>query len=76
MTFGNIGVYDTRMFYDLNPGTRCALTPYYLAAIKAQRASGEVYQGNWANLGTPAQLRALNAQLQQNTPVADAASTR
>ena len=76
LTFGNIGVYDTRMFYDLNPGTRCALTPYYLAAIKAQRASGEVYQGNWANLGTPAQLRALNAQLQQNTPAAHAASTR
>ncbi|UAW64504.1 nucleotidyltransferase family protein [Mycoavidus sp. HKI] len=76
LTFGNIGVYDTRMFYDLNPGKRCALTPYYLAAIKAQRASGEVYQGNWANVGTPEQLRALNAQLHQNTPAAHSASTR
>ncbi|WP_185181561.1 N-acetylmuramate alpha-1-phosphate uridylyltransferase MurU [Mycoavidus sp. B2-EB] len=62
LTFGNIGVYDTRMFYDLKPGTRCALTPYYLAAIKAQCASGELYQGNWANVGTPAQLQLLNTQ--------------
>lgn len=62
LTFGNIGVYDTRMFYDLKPGKRCALTPYYLAAIKAQRASGELHQGNWANVGTPAQLQLLNAE--------------
>ena len=27
-TFGNIGLYDTRMFDDLAPGTRRALTPW------------------------------------------------
>ena len=37
---GNIGLYDTRMFRDLAPGTRRALTPYYRAAIEAGRASG------------------------------------
>ncbi|RQT27201.1 N-acetylmuramate alpha-1-phosphate uridylyltransferase MurU [Burkholderia contaminans] len=62
-TFGNIGLYDTRMFRDLAPGTRRALTPYYRAAIEAGRASGELYEGVWENVGTPAQLGELDARL-------------
>jgi MurNAc alpha-1-phosphate uridylyltransferase len=46
-TFGNIGLYDTRMFADLARGTRRALKPYYRAAIEAGRASGELYEGFW-----------------------------
>ncbi|KWF32998.1 N-acetylmuramate alpha-1-phosphate uridylyltransferase MurU [Burkholderia pseudomultivorans] len=63
VTFGNIGLYDTRMFRDLAPGTRRALTPYYRAAIEAGRASGELYEGIWENVGTPAQLGELDARL-------------
>ncbi|MGH8780929.1 N-acetylmuramate alpha-1-phosphate uridylyltransferase MurU [Paraburkholderia sp.] len=62
-TFGNIGLYDTRMFRDLAPGTRCALRPYYRETIARQRASGELYEGCWENVGTPAQLDALDRQL-------------
>lgn len=62
-TFGNIGLYDTRMFRDLAPGTKRALGPYYREAIAQQRASGELYEGVWENVGTPAQLAALDAQL-------------
>jgi MurNAc alpha-1-phosphate uridylyltransferase len=62
-TFGNIGLYDTRMFRNLAPGTRRALTPYYREAIAAGRASGELYTGRWENVGTPAQLRALDLAL-------------
>ncbi|SIT73018.1 Nucleotidyl transferase [Burkholderia sp. b14] len=62
-TFGNIGVYDTRMFADLPRGTRCALTPYYRATIAAGRASDELFLGQWANVGTPAQLDALERAL-------------
>lgn len=64
-TFGNIGLYDTRMFADLAPGTRRALTPYYRAAIEAGRASGELYQGIWENVGTPAQLAGLDGRLRR-----------
>ncbi|HYS62282.1 MAG TPA: nucleotidyltransferase family protein, partial [Paraburkholderia sp.] len=32
-TFGNIGLYDTRMFRDLPRGTRRALRPYYRETI-------------------------------------------
>jgi MurNAc alpha-1-phosphate uridylyltransferase len=62
-TFGNIGLYDTRMFRELASGTRRALTPYYRETIGAGRASGELYSGRWENVGTPAQLRALDEEL-------------
>ncbi|KAA0091522.1 nucleotidyltransferase family protein [Paraburkholderia sp. T12-10] len=64
-TFGNIGLYDTRMFRDLAPGERRALTPYYRETIAAGRASGELYAGRWENVGTPAQLQALDTALRQ-----------
>ncbi|MDR5737553.1 N-acetylmuramate alpha-1-phosphate uridylyltransferase MurU [Caballeronia sp. LZ016] len=64
-TFGNIGLYDTRMFGDLAPGTRRALTPYYRETIGGGRATGELYTGRWENVGTPAQLQALDQELCQ-----------
>ena len=62
-TFGNIGLYDTRMFRDLPRGTRRALTPYYRDTIARGLASGELYEGLWENVGTPAQLEALDQRL-------------
>ena len=62
-TFGNIGLYDTRMFRDLAPATRRALTPYYRETIAAGRASGELYEGRWENVGTPKQLQELDRVL-------------
>jgi N-acetyl-alpha-D-muramate 1-phosphate uridylyltransferase len=62
-TFGNIGLYDTRMFRDLPRGTKRALTPYYRETIAQRRASGELYEGRWENVGTPAQLAALDEML-------------
>jgi MurNAc alpha-1-phosphate uridylyltransferase len=63
LTFASIGVYDTRMLRDLLPGTRRALTPYYREAISSRRATGELYAGLWENVGTPAQLEALDVVL-------------
>lgn len=62
-TFGNIGLYDTRMFRALPRGEKRALTPYYREAIAARCASGELFEGLWENVGTPAQLAALDAAL-------------
>ncbi|MFM0607149.1 nucleotidyltransferase family protein [Paraburkholderia sediminicola] len=64
-TFGNIGLYDTRMFRDLPRGTRRALTPYYRGTIARGLASGELYEGLWENVGTPAQLQALDQRLNE-----------
>ncbi|RDK00591.1 N-acetylmuramate alpha-1-phosphate uridylyltransferase MurU [Paraburkholderia lacunae] len=62
-TFGNIGLYDTRMFRDLPRGTQRALTPYYRDTIARGLASGELYEGLWENVGTPAQLQDLDRHL-------------
>lgn len=62
-TFGSIGLYDTRMFRDLPRGTKRALSPYYRETIAQRRASGELYEGRWENVGTPEQLAALDATL-------------
>jgi len=62
-TFGSIGLYDTRMFRDLPAGSRRALTPYYRETIAQHRATGELYEGLWENVGTPAQLEALDKHL-------------
>ncbi|MCA3840708.1 MAG: nucleotidyltransferase family protein, partial [Burkholderia sp.] len=37
--------------------------PYFKATIEAGRASGELYEGIWENVGTPAQLGELDARL-------------
>jgi MurNAc alpha-1-phosphate uridylyltransferase len=74
-TFGNIGIYDTRMFRALPRGTPCALTPYYRDTISQRCATGERYEGHWENIGTPAQLAALDSCLAAGTAdAADAAN--
>jgi len=67
-TFASFGVYDTRMFHGLSPGTRLALRPYYRDAIKNGCASGELYRGRWENVGTPEQLAALDQALSSANP--------
>ncbi|MGN6666837.1 MAG: nucleotidyltransferase family protein, partial [Trinickia sp.] len=47
-------------------GERRALTPYYQETIAAGRASGELYDGRWENVGTPDQLHALDRALRES----------
>ncbi|AKM30067.1 mannose-1-phosphate guanylyltransferase [Pandoraea faecigallinarum] len=63
LTFGNIALYDLRLFDGIAPGTRMALTPLYQRSVAAGRASGERFDGVWENIGTPAQLAALDTGL-------------
>jgi MurNAc alpha-1-phosphate uridylyltransferase len=63
LTFGNIGVYDTALFRDLPRGVKLKMLPLYRQWISARIVSGERYDGPWANLGTPADLAALDASL-------------
>ena len=68
LTFGSIALYDTRMFRALPRGTRRPLTPYYFETVARGLASGEVYEGLWDNVGTVAQLQALDDRLRQAAP--------
>jgi N-acetyl-alpha-D-muramate 1-phosphate uridylyltransferase len=63
LTFGNIGVYDTALFRELPRGVKLKMLPLYRDWIGQRIVSGERYDGPWANVGTPADLAALDAAL-------------
>jgi MurNAc alpha-1-phosphate uridylyltransferase len=63
LTYGNIGVFDTALFRELPRGEKLKLLPLLLDWIDRRRASGELYDGPWENVGTPADLQRLDAAL-------------
>jgi MurNAc alpha-1-phosphate uridylyltransferase len=63
LTFGNIGVYDTALFRELPRGVKLKMLPLYRDWIARGLVSGERYDGPWANVGTPADLAALDNAL-------------
>ena len=68
LTFGNIGVYDTALFAELPRGEKLKMLPLYRRWIGLGIVSGERYDGPWANVGTPADLAALDATLAARRP--------
>jgi N-acetyl-alpha-D-muramate 1-phosphate uridylyltransferase len=61
-TYANIGVLSAEFFAGRQPG-RFAVAPLMFEWIRRGRVSGELYRGRWHNLGTPAQLAQLDAEL-------------
>jgi MurNAc alpha-1-phosphate uridylyltransferase len=68
LTYANIGVYDTALFGELPRGTKLKLLPLLRDWIARGLASGERYDGPWANVGTPGDLASLDAVLRQAQP--------
>lgn len=54
-TFANIGVYDPKLFSDCKPG-HFTLKSVLMPAILNGDVTGELFQGQWYNVGTPEQL--------------------
>jgi MurNAc alpha-1-phosphate uridylyltransferase len=63
LTFGNIGLYDTALFGELPRGVKLKMLPLYRDWIARGLASGERFDGPWANVGTPGDLARLDAAL-------------
>ena len=61
-TYANIAVLTREFFADCRPG-KFPLVPVMRRWIREDRVSGELYEGEWRNVGTPAQLNELNAYL-------------
>lgn len=61
-TYANVALARAEMFAAITPGTHAALAPLLYAGMRARRIGAEIYRGRWENVGTPAQLAALNAQ--------------
>ena len=65
-TFGNIGVYRPEIFDGIAPGTHAKLGPLIREYADRKQVGGEVYEGEWHNVGTVQQLDLLNAPLQRS----------
>lgn len=63
LTFGNIAVYDTALFRELPRGEKLELLPLFRRWIGQGIVTGQRFDGPWANVGTPADLAALDAAL-------------
>jgi MurNAc alpha-1-phosphate uridylyltransferase len=62
-TYASIGVYDTALFRELPRGSPLKLLPYLQRWIASGQVSGETFAGTWANVGSPADLAQLDAEL-------------
>ncbi|MBR7799691.1 N-acetylmuramate alpha-1-phosphate uridylyltransferase MurU [Undibacterium fentianense] len=67
LTFGNIGVYRPEMFAGIKPGSHAKLAPILRDYADRGQLGGELYRGEWHNVGTPDQLADLNAPFQPST---------
>ena len=61
-TFAGIGVYRPDFFDGIRPGETAQLAPLLRAAIGRGRVSGEIFYGDWHDVGTPQRLAALSRQ--------------
>jgi MurNAc alpha-1-phosphate uridylyltransferase len=62
LTYANIALLAPRLFTAEAPGRR-KLFPWLYRAVGAGRVGGEHHRGRWYNVGTPADLDALDAEL-------------
>lgn len=61
-TFSGIGVYRAEFFAGCEPGA-FPLLPLFRRAIAAGRLGGQLHAGRWFDIGTPARLASLDAEL-------------
>jgi len=61
-TYSGIGIYHPALFAGLAV-QRLALKPILLKAINQQQISGELYQGEWSDIGTIERLEELTTSL-------------
>lgn len=62
LTYSGVAMFDPALFAGLAPGF-LALKPLLDAALAAGRLTGQRHTGAWRDVGTPARLAALDAEL-------------
>ena len=62
LTFSGIGYYSPALFKGL-PAGKQPLAPLLRAAMKANKVSGELFTGDWRDIGTPERLKTLDMSL-------------
>ncbi|AXA92916.1 N-acetylmuramate alpha-1-phosphate uridylyltransferase MurU [Massilia sp. YMA4] len=61
-TFANLGVYRMSMFDGIAPGQHAGLGKLLREYADRGLVGGELYEGDWDNVGTPQQLEELNGK--------------
>ena len=62
-TFSGTGLYDPDLFRGITPGTKMQLATVLRGAMEAGAITGELYAGEWRDIGTPDRLAALDRDL-------------
>ena len=62
-TFSGIGVYRPAMFDAIADGDSAKLAPLLREYAARDQVGGELYRGDWTDVGTPERLDQLNAPL-------------
>lgn len=63
LTFSGIAVYHPRLFEGCKPG-KFSIVPIHLRTMQERLVTGEVYDGDWSDIGTPERLQAIESRLQ------------
>lgn len=63
LNYGNIGVFHSQLFKDIPKASKAKLFPPMFEWVKKGKITGEHFQGEWFNVGTPEHLRALDQLL-------------
>lgn len=61
-TYAGLAVYHPKLFASLDPGVR-KLRPILDEAIAKRQLTGELYSGQWWDVGTPERLEALRTDM-------------
>jgi MurNAc alpha-1-phosphate uridylyltransferase len=67
LTFAGIGLYRPALFAGTDPDRPAPLAPLLRQAMAARAVGGERHAGRWIDVGTPARLAALDAELTGRT---------
>ncbi|RZI41796.1 nucleotidyltransferase family protein [Herbaspirillum sp. HC18] len=59
-TFSGIGVYRMEIFDSIQPGESAKLAPILREYAARGQVGGEIYRGDWTDVGTPERLAQLN----------------
>lgn len=59
-TFSGIGAYHPALFAGVNRGERARLADVLINAMQRGQVTGELYRGQWHDVGTPERLAALD----------------
>jgi MurNAc alpha-1-phosphate uridylyltransferase len=64
-TFSGIGVYRPEIFDAIQPGQSAQIAPILRQYAAQGQVGGELYRGDWTDVGTPERLAQLNAPYQE-----------